>query len=96
LLPAVLWIGKMPSWQEIRLLAFLGIVCTALAHYLFIRSLSFVRAQLASVVTALESVYAILLAALILGEVPGVRTLLGGAVILVAVVLATLGRHEEK
>jgi drug/metabolite transporter (DMT)-like permease len=54
-----------------------------------------VRAQLASVVTALESVYAIFFAALLLGEVPSVRTLLGGAVILGAVVVATLGRHKE-
>ena len=95
LLPLVLWNGAVPSPREILLLAVLGVVCTALAHYLFIRSLSFVRAQLASVVTALESVYAIFFAALLLGEVPGVRTLLGGAVILGAVVVATLGRHQR-
>ena len=95
LLPFALWVGAMPTPREFLLLAVLGVVCTALAHYLFIRSLSFVRAQLASVVTALESVYAILLATLLLGEVPSLRTLLGGVVILGAVVVATFGRHKE-
>jgi drug/metabolite transporter (DMT)-like permease len=95
LLPAVIWIGVVPSLWEIFLLAILGVVCTALAHYLFIRSLSFVRAQLASVVTALESVYSIVLAVFLLGERPGMRVLLGGAIILSAVVVATVGRHRE-
>ena len=76
LLPLVLVTGTMPSLPEILLLAVLGVVCTALAHFLFIHSLSFVRAQLASVVTALESVYAIVFAVLFLGksEMPGVRS----------------------
>ena len=95
LLPLVLWQGTLPSLREFLLLAVLGIVCTALAHYLLIRSLAYLRAQLVSVVTALESVYAILLAVLFLGEIPSFRTLAGGSVILGAVVLATLGRHER-
>jgi drug/metabolite transporter (DMT)-like permease len=94
LLPAVVWIGIIPSPREIMLLALLGVIFTALAHYLFIAGLSQVRAQLASVVTGLESVYGILFALLFLGEVPGVRTLLGGAVVLGAVVLATLARPD--
>ncbi len=93
LLPAAIWLGVIPSLWEIFLLALLGVVCTALAHYLFIRSLSYVRAQLASVVTALESLYAIVLAIFLLGEVPSIRVLLGGIVILGAVTVATLGRH---
>jgi drug/metabolite transporter (DMT)-like permease len=95
LLPLVLWEHAIPSLRELLLLALLGVVCTALAHFLFIKSLAYVRAQLASVVTALESVYAILFAMLLLGEVPSLRTLAGGGVILGAVVVATLGRHER-
>ena len=72
-----------------------GYIRTALAHYLLIRSLAYLRAQLVSVVTALESVYAIVFAVLLLGEMPGLRTLAGGAVILGAVVVATLGRREH-
>jgi drug/metabolite transporter (DMT)-like permease len=95
LLPFMLWINEWPNPREILLLAILGIVCTALAHFLFIKSLSYVRAQLASVVTALESVYAIFFAILLLGEKPEMRTLAGGAVILSAVAVATWFRHER-
>jgi drug/metabolite transporter (DMT)-like permease len=84
----------VPSAWQIFLLAVLGVVCTALAHYLFIRSLAFVRAQLASILLALESVYSIVLAIVLLGEVPGIRVVFGGAAILSAVVVATLGRHR--
>lgn len=40
------------------------------------------RTQTASVISTLEPVYGIALAALILGEVPTLRSLVGGAVVL--------------
>jgi len=95
LLPFIFNQAPWPAARDILLLGVLGVVCTALAHVLFIGSLSHMRAQLASVVAGLESVYGILFAFLLLGEVPAGRTLLGGAVILSAVVLATLKRHES-
>lgn len=67
---------------EIGLLLVLGVLCTALAHSLFIESLAVLRTQTASVISSLEPVYGIALAALLLGEVPVFRTLVGGAVVL--------------
>ncbi len=64
-------------------------MCTALAHSLFITALRTVTAHTASVVAALEPVYGIALALLLLGEVPGPRTLVGGALIVGAAVFAT-------
>jgi drug/metabolite transporter (DMT)-like permease len=63
-------------------LGFLGIVCTAVAHAAFIRSLAGVRAHVAGVVTALEPVYGIVFAAVLLGEIPSPRTIGGGLIIL--------------
>ncbi|MGE5609808.1 MAG: DMT family transporter [Bacillota bacterium] len=83
-----------PDLRTLLLLAILGILCTALAHVLFIKSLAHVRAQLASTVAGLESVYGITLAFLLLGEVPSPRTLLGGTIVLAAVILATLKRPQ--
>ena len=57
--------------REIALLLVLGLFCTALAHTLFIASLSRLSAHTASTVAALEPVYGIALAALLLGEIPG-------------------------
>jgi drug/metabolite transporter (DMT)-like permease len=67
----------------------LGVVCTALAHTLFIRSMHVLSAHTASVVTALEPVYGIALAFVLLGETPGWRTLIGAALIVGAALRAT-------
>jgi drug/metabolite transporter (DMT)-like permease len=75
--------------REILLLVVLGIVCTALAHSLFIAALSSVTAHTASVVAALEPVYGIVLAFALLGELPTPRTLVAGALIVAAAMLAT-------
>ena len=78
--------------REIALLLVLGLVCTALAHTMFIGALREVNAHAASVVAALEPVYGIALALLLLNEVPGPRTLAGGALIVGAAALATSRR----
>jgi drug/metabolite transporter (DMT)-like permease len=75
--------------RDLALLLVLGLVCTALAHTVFIASLAVVSAHTASVIAALEPVYGIALAVVLLGEVPGLRTLAGGALIVGAVVVAS-------
>lgn len=77
------------SAREVGLLLVLGVLCTALAHTLFIESLAVLRTQTASVISALEPVYGIALAALLLGELPALRTLVGGAIILATTVWAS-------
>jgi len=75
--------------RDIVLLIVLGVACTALAHTLFIAALAGVTAHTAATVTALEPVYGIALAALLLGEMPGVRILAGGALIIGAAIAAS-------
>lgn len=75
--------------REITLLIVLGLVCTALAHTLFIGSLAHLTAHTAATIAALEPVYGIALAALLLGELPGTRTLIGGALIVGAAIAAS-------
>jgi len=73
----------------------LGVLCTAVAHTLFIDSLSVLRTQVASVISGLEPVYGTVLAALLLGEIPTLRTLAGGGLILGTTMLASWqGRRE--
>jgi drug/metabolite transporter (DMT)-like permease len=78
------------TWRALGLLLALGLGCTALAHTLFIAGLRSVTAQLASLIGALEPVWGVLFAYLLLGEAPTLRTLLGGALILSAVVIPAL------
>lgn len=77
------------STGDMGLLLILGVLCTAVAHTLFIESLAVLRTQTASVISALEPLYGIVLAALLLGEVPNLRTLLGGSLIVGTTVWAS-------
>lgn len=85
----------VPTPEEVLLLAGLGIVCTALSHTLFISSLKQLRATTVSIITALEPLYGILLAALLLNEMPTLRTLAGGAIIITATTLATRAHKKN-
>jgi len=75
------------------LLVFLGVVFTALSHTLFIGGMKTVKASTASVIGALEPIYGILAAVILLQETPSWKVLLGGAIILGATSFATLRPH---
>ena len=92
------WIGMAPptlSGRDAGLILVLGLLCTALAHWMFIRGLAVVKAQTAAVLAALESVYGILLALLFLREVPSARMMAGGAIILAATAWVSLRRESR-
>lgn len=88
-LPTLLLVRTTITPRSLWLLLALGVVFTALLQTLFVASLRHIRAQLVSVVMGLEPVYGIFLALIFLGEVPTLRTLLGGALIGGAVLGAT-------
>ena len=90
---ALLLAGAAPSGPDVALLIVLGVACTGLAHTLFIASMRRVSAHTASIVAALEPIYGIVLAALLLDEIPSVRTLAGGAMIVAAALVAS--RHAR-
>lgn len=95
----VLPIAGALTLRTLLILAALGLFCTALAHTLFIASLRDITAQLASVIAALEPVWGVLFAWLILSEAPAPRTLLGGVIIVSAALLpsgvALLGQRDS-
>jgi len=93
MLPLVALAPAVPDAHALVLLLVLGVVCTALAHTLFVRSLRVLSAHTASVVTALEPVYGIALAFLLLGETPPARTLAGAVLIIGAAVWASTSRR---
>lgn len=88
LAPVVLTMSLHPSGAEIGLLLFLGIATTALAHTIFINSLKHISAGLAGIIASMESVYGIIIALAVLGEVPSVREIIGAVIIIGAVVFA--------
>lgn len=98
LLPGYAWDPVVPEARDIALLLVLGVVCTALAHTLFIRSMRALSAHTASVVTALEPVYGMVLAFALLSETPSLRTLSGAVLVVAAALYASsrAGTSDER
>lgn len=90
LVPAVVRTGLPRSARDWALIAGLGVICTAVAHTLFIDGMKGVGARTASILSSLEPVYGILFALVFLNEHPSLKTLAGGAVVLAAALSATI------
>ncbi|WP_421872622.1 DMT family transporter [Marinoscillum sp.] len=95
----MLWI-ESPSWQEIALnwkaLLFLGLFTTATGHTLFTFSFKHFSVSTVSILSALTPLVGIFYGYLFLQEVPGERTLIGGALILSTVILESIATIRRK
>lgn len=93
LFPAMFLVKTSWTTQNILGIAAIGFICTAFAHSLYVAAQRKVKAQTAGIISGMETVYGIVYALLFLGEVPGIRELIGGTVIL-GVALVTSLRKE--
>lgn len=89
LLPFLFFTKATFNSKDIFLLVLLGVVFTAVSHSLFIKGMTHVKAQLASIIASLEPVYGIIFAIFFLSEIPTLRTITGGAIILGATFVAS-------
>ncbi len=94
--PFVMYLKPAFHVKEIVLLILLGVLFTAITQAIYIDGLSHIKAQLASIIISLEPVYAIIFAAILLKEIPSVRTILGGLIILGAIILATFKSKQRE
>jgi len=79
--------GLSNQWGWILLLAFFT---TALGHTLFVKSFQALNPTTSSILSCVVPVYGIFWAYLILGEVPSMKTIIGGTIILSVVLLKTM------
>jgi drug/metabolite transporter (DMT)-like permease len=97
LVPVLFFLDFQWSAENIGLLILLGTVFTALAHGLYISSLKEISATTASLVIALEPVYGVMAALILFNEVPSIRTISGGLLILSAsLYVSIIGRRPLK
>lgn len=98
LLPTFFFVQTRWTVENIVGIAMIGLVCTAIAHSLYVAAQKKVKAQTAGIISGMETVYGILFAMLFLGEVPGIREVIGGIIILCVAVLSSLvaTRKEQK
>jgi len=81
--------GGPMDGSALLLVVLLGVMCTALAHTLFIVGIAGTSAITAAIIAALEPVYGIALAWAWLGEVPTLRIGAGAALLVTAAILAS-------
>lgn len=80
--------------RDILLLILLGTVFTAVSHSLFISGLKNIKTQTAGIISSLEPVYGIIFAAVLLSEIPSLREILGGIIILGSVFYSTIKANQ--
>ena len=82
LLPTLFFVKTTWRTQDILGVALIGCICTAFAYSLYISAQKKVKAQTAGLISGMETVYGILYAFILLSEIPTLREIIGGAVIL--------------
>ena len=92
LLPSIFIVPAVWRVQDILGVLAAGCICTALAYSFYITAQKRVRAQTAGIISGMETVYGIFFAFLLLREIPTVRELVGGAVILGVALLTSLDK----
>lgn len=90
LLPFLFFEKLVFTFKDMLLLALLGIVFTGISHSLFINSLKSIKTRTAGIISSLEPVYGIIFAAFLLGEIPTLKEVLGGIIILSTVFYSTV------
>ncbi|AHG62989.1 DMT family transporter [Advenella mimigardefordensis] len=76
----------MLSDSSLLWLIVLGVICTALSHFLFVHSLRSIPARSAGLIIALEPVYAIAFALVLFNEQPTLKMALGAVLIIAAAI----------
>lgn len=84
MLPFLFLQNTVFSTEQILLLVLLGVVFTGVSHTLFISSLKSIKTQKAGIISCLEPVYGIVFSIFLIGEIPDLREIIGGAIILSA------------
>lgn len=72
---------------QLPYLLFLGLVTTAIGHTLFINSFTYFSVSTASIMSSTQPIYGIIIAMLLLGEIPNGRSLIGGTLIVLTVLI---------
>ena len=81
---------------DVQYLLWIGLIGTALAHTLFIKSFASLKVRTASMISLVQPVYGIFFAYLLLNEVPTLRILFGGLIVLGAVAFDSYKHVRER
>lgn len=94
LLPAIFLVPTQWRVQDVAGVVIIGCICTAFAYSLYVSAQKKVKAQTAGIISGMETVYGIIYALIFLGEIPTLREILGGAIILGVALVISLSKHK--
>ena len=81
------------QWKPLLILA---VLTTCIGHTLFLKSFRNFSITAASIMSSIQPVYGIIIGAIFLSEIPSAKTLIGGALIISAVVIESLISLKKK
>jgi drug/metabolite transporter (DMT)-like permease len=97
LMTPVIWVSDhQPTSIDWWQLICLGIVFTAFAHTLLGDSLRYLKAKTVALVACIQPVFGVIYDITFLHTVPGLTTLIGGAIILLAAVYESVKEHNRQ
>ena len=73
----------------------LALLTTAIGHTLFVYSFRNFSISAASIISGVQPIYGIIIGMIVLGEYPGVRTIIGGSVILGTVLIESVRSFKD-
>jgi len=94
LIPVLFIFEIRPTYEEVQAILILAVLTTAIGHTLFVNSLKNFSVSSASIMSGIQPIYGIILAFLLLKEIPEPNTLLGGLLIVATVVIES--RHARE
>ena len=94
LLQALFFVQARWRVQDVVGVAAIGCICTAFAYSLYVSAQKKVKAQTAGIISGMETVYGIVYALIFLGEMPTLRELIGGAIILGVALFTSLSKPD--
>ena len=81
--------------ESLPAILILALLTTAIGHTLFVYSFRNFSISAASIISGVQPIYGIIIGMIVLGEYPGVRTIIGGAVILGTVLIESVRSFNE-
>jgi drug/metabolite transporter (DMT)-like permease len=98
LLPALSYFEVDSYIDKLPYLLILGVVTTAVGHTLFLTSFKKFSVSTVSIMSGIQPIYGIILGIIFLSEIPSFRSILGGVLIILTVLIEQKSTHttEEK
>jgi drug/metabolite transporter (DMT)-like permease len=90
LIPALFFVDVAGFQSQFPYLILLALVTTAIGHTMMVKSLNHFSAATASIISSIQPIFGIIIAFIVVNEIPTFNTYIGGSLILLTVVIESV------